>query len=75
MIALYSAAIERPEYSTFTFSLIYCLFVTSYPYDRVKLSFTASIRSRDMLIPVLSRQVTAERSSSIASLTPRYKRL
>ena len=67
MIAVYSPARELLEYITFTISLIYFIFIFSYPDDRVKLSFNASIRSRDMLNRLLSRQVTAEKGSLTAS--------
>ena len=70
MIALYSPATELLEYITFNISLIYFIFITSYPDERVKLSFTASIRTRDMLNRVLSGQMTAERDCLTASHFP-----
>ena len=44
--------------------------ISANPDDKVKLSFTASVRSRDMLMQAPSRQMTAERGSLTASHFP-----
>ena len=67
MIALYLSAIEHQEYIIFITLKIYFIVIAANPDDKVKLSFAAPIRSRDMLIRLLSRQVTAERGSLTAS--------
>ena len=73
IVGLYSSARELLEYITFTISYFYFIFIASNPDEKVKVSFTTSIWSRDMLTRVLSGQVTTERSSSNASLPPRGK--
>ena len=67
MIALYLPAIEHLEYIIFITLKIYFIFIAANLDEKVKLSFAASIRSRDILMRVLSRQVTAERGSFTAS--------
>ena len=70
MIELYSSAIEHHEYISFITLKIYFIVIAANPDDKVKLSFAASIRSREMLIRLLSRQVTAKKVSLTASHFP-----
>ena len=53
--------------------LIHFIFTAANWHEVVKFSFTTSFRSSDMLMRALSGQLTAESSSSNASLPPRGK--